>query len=198
MINLTKTTTGKTIRKWNWKKDFYELMKAKVGILKLQGDKPTTAPIGNWGILSAIHQISEQFGYGSYIQGRLFMGKKKTKSTKLDIALSLKDNEETIQQQWQALKNAFEDPKQVLLFHLTNHYALVFAIRDWLDLDENGNVIQHRQILTARKGQRPTAWIDFTEIRDILLGWEGYKMMCVQSTLSMVELRSQVQSKFHK
>lgn len=37
-----------------------------------------------------------------------------------------------------------------------------------------------RQILTARRGQRPTAWMDFEEARNILLGWEGYKIMAVE------------------
>ena len=37
-----------------------------------------------------------------------------------------------------------------------------------------------RQVLTARKGQRPSAWIDFEELRSILCGWEGYKLMLLE------------------
>lgn len=55
---------------------------------------------------------------------------------------------------------------EVLLFHLTNHYALVFAWREWQDEEP---MRLRRQILTARKGQRPSAWIDFEEVRKILL-----------------------------
>lgn len=147
---------------------------------------------------------------------------------------------------------------QVLLFHLTNHYALIFALREWRStrspatpnndhgvqrststgtcsavsaptagncaatissttvnvdnsqgsdlqtahvVDSSGGRVDNgtastccaraaeprvssdgwtRQILTARKGQRPTAWIDFEEARKIMLGWDGYKIMVVQ------------------
>ena len=122
--------------------------------------------------------------------------------------------------------------KQVLLFHLTNHYALIFALREWREPpaaaaaaagspgtdgarrgndaatpgrvfgDSGGGAVGRgdgahasgnggsssgspeggwtRQILTARRGQRPTVWMDFREARKILLGWEGYKILAVQ------------------
>lgn len=118
--------------------------------------------------------------------------------------------------------------KQVLLFHLTNHYALVFALREWRkppdarrgndaamsgagagrafrddgrgalgaggevhgsgSSDPAGEGGWTRQILTSRKGQRPTVWMDFQEARKILLGWEGYKILAVQEGKAGLQL----------
>lgn len=81
------------------------------------------------------------------------------------------------------LKNAFSKPQSVLLFHLTNHYALVYAWREWQeDLADEG-IRTRRQILTARKGQRPTAWLDLEEVRQIILGWSGYHILQIQRVL---------------
>ncbi len=77
--------------------------------------------------------------------------------------------------QWQQLWATFAAPRTVLLFHLTNHYALLAALRHWVEPD--GTVV--RQLLTARRGQRPGVWLDFTEARAIMLKWSGYKMLAV-------------------
>lgn len=36
-----------------------------------------------------------------------------------------------------------------------------------------------RQLLTSRRGQRPSAWIDWEEARNTMLGWDGYKILAV-------------------
>ena len=75
----------------------------------------------------------------------------------------------------------------MLIFHLKNHYALIFALREWTDATTGVAV---RQLLTARKGQRPVAWIDFSEARTTLLSWEGYKIMAISTRLDPAELRT--------
>ena len=101
-----------------------------------------------------------------------------------------------------------------LVFHLKNHYALVFALREWTYEAADGaadggeaaprdgagaardggggeaaaaaaranakHTVAVRQLLTSRRGQRPSAWIDWDEARATMLGWEGYKMMLVE------------------
>jgi hypothetical protein len=143
-------------------------MRNIAGLKKLRQDKPSTAAIGNWAILSGTQRMAEFAGLGSRVQARLYMGKRRTVKQKLEVPLSIRDTEDIIQQQWDRLKSDFSHPDTVLLFHLKNHYALIFAVREWVI--ENQTV---RQILTARKGQRPTVWIDFLEARDTMIGWEG-------------------------
>jgi hypothetical protein len=112
---------------------------------------------------------------------------------------------------------AFNHPHTVILFHLKNHYALVFALREWTTATPHphahpvaeagpesasattastdgtpaqevkgegvaGTGCVRRQILTARKGQRPTAWMDFEEVRETMLLWAGYKMIAITYT----------------
>jgi hypothetical protein len=91
-------------KKWDWRKDFAEIVKAKSGLLKIHFPKPSTAYIGNWGILESVKFLSEQYGYGSCLSARLFMGKKKLTKSKFDFPLSIKDSIETIQLQWEGLK----------------------------------------------------------------------------------------------
>ena len=119
---------------------------------------------------------------------------------------------------------------------MKNHYALIFAVREWVCIDDEtdtctDNIAHHvnvnknqnvnvnenvneneiidkgdyegkiaekelkkelkkeskkelkmcvkRQILTARRGQRPTVWIDFNEVRETILNWEGYKIISI-------------------
>jgi hypothetical protein len=73
-------------------------------LAKLVADRPSTAFVGNWGILESIAHISEQHGFGTTIAARLFMGKKKLTKTKLEVPLSKKDTEPIIDSQWESLR----------------------------------------------------------------------------------------------
>jgi hypothetical protein len=83
------------------------------------------------------------------------------------------------------LRSFFCSPNNAFIFHLKNHYALIFALREWVDKDSGAYV---REMLTARKGQRPTVWINFNEARNTLLSWDGYKIMIVSRSIPYTEL----------
>ena len=40
-----------------------------------------------------------------------------------------------------------------------------------------------RQLLTARKGQRPTVWMDWVEARAVMLKWSGYKFLVAERNM---------------
>ena len=87
----------------------------------------------------------------------------------------------------------------VLIYHLKNHYALIFALREWEeekiappptkeDAQQSADVrfeavrVRVREVLTARKGQGPSEWVSFEEMRETLLAWQGYKVLSVKLT----------------
>ena len=66
-----------------------------------------------------------------------------------------------------------------VIFHLTNHYALVFATRERSTISTDGSATITRELLTSKAGQAPKAWIPFAVARRIMRGWSGYKMVVV-------------------
>jgi hypothetical protein len=212
---------------WDWKSAFLELYKKITGLQKLQSSRPNTAPIGNWGFISALQYLQDENLLSSPSSSStpkifLVMGKgKKTlrkisslpssssssssssstqkggtkgkkgissssipkstvKPSGVELSISSTDTKEEILSQWNRLSALFNDSETVLLFHLKNHYALIFAMREWSVVDPvTGRAEVTREILTSKRGQRPSAWISFTEVREIILSWEGYKIMAV-------------------
>ena len=72
------------------------------------------------------------------------------------------------------IKKSLKSPRRQLIFHLTNHYAPIYAAREFLGPENR----VRKQILTARNGQRPSAWLDWdTEVLEIIGGWPGYNII---------------------
>ena len=183
------------VKKWNWKKDLYGIIKNIAGLRKLCQYHPdgrfipSTASIGNWGIISGVSKLNEWGNLGTSVHVRLFMGKSKSKSAKIDVQIKSSDSKETVWKQWDSLRSAFSHPDTVLLFHLKNHYALIFALREWVSISTGERSME---ILTARRGQRPTAWITFEEARGTMIGWEGYKILAISKRVDYEEIRKSV------
>lgn len=102
-----ETSTSSSTSIWAWDEDLFELLKTISGYHKLNSDPyPNTAPIGNVSILQAIEKSAEFAGFGSYLKGKLFMGKRTGTALKsrIEVPLSARDDEELITHQWNALK----------------------------------------------------------------------------------------------
>lgn len=157
---------------WRWKHELGEWLHKLGGCEKIEFAKPSTAPFGNNGVMSALRRLGE-----NQIKCRLLMGKKLKSAGEGYFGLSRADDSTTIAAQWAGLRSAFLLHNAAIIFHLKNHYALVFAMREWEDPNTRSVV---RQVLTSRRGQRPSAWVDFDEARNTMLAWEGYKMILVE------------------
>lgn len=92
----------KTTTKFHWLKDLHDIFKKISGLAKLNQEKPSTAAIGNWGILQATRKLSEYHSLGTSIEATLFMGK--SKSVKLEHVLSKADSDGAIAAHWDYLR----------------------------------------------------------------------------------------------
>ena len=117
------------------------------------------------------------------------------------ILLRKADSAERVEEAWGAFKAAFSAPRTCLLLHQKNHYSLVFALREWTEpppaedaaataaadgASREGRRV--RELLTCRKGQRPTVWIDWTEVHRYISGWSGYAVMQISAPPAAAEM----------
>mmetsp|Transcript_26738 Transcript_26738/g.43635 ORF Transcript_26738/g.43635 Transcript_26738/m.43635 type:complete len:196 (+) Transcript_26738:54-641(+) len=185
LCTVEKGSLSKQKSRWAWKRDLLEILNKKKGLYKVTAERPSTAAFGNWGILGAVARLSDADPELPYaIKASVFMGRKAKGKKGLPVPLSSKDSDELISSQWAQLRSAFLQEDTALIFHLKNHYALIFALRESTNTvqkpDGRSEKLIVREMLTARKGQRPTAWIPWDEARQTMIGWLGYKIMIVQ------------------
>ena len=143
------------------------------GFMKISAPRPSTSFFGNDGISQAVKRLSD----GSRqvdMSSNPYMGKAKGNDKSVaEIRLTDKDSEQTINDQWAMFREEFLSYNSAFLFHQINHYSLIYGMREWVDYRGR----RHRQVLTAKRGQRPTAWLTYEEVRRILLSWHGYKII---------------------
>ena len=63
--------------------------------------------------------------------------------------------------------------------------ALLYAMRERQEGGGGGALV--REVLTARRGQRPSEWVTWEEARGAILGWAGYGIMAVQRAAASAE-----------
>lgn len=150
----------------------------QVNVNKLtHSSKPTTAPIGTDRVIAALHTLAHRHSV-SLVATRLL-----SRSAGARQRVRADDDAATISGQWAAIRSAFEDSNTVLLYHLENHYSLVYALREWafvgsvVDGEERLRLV--RQLLVAKPGQSPNRWLALEDVRACVLGWSGYALLQV-------------------
>eukprot|EP00968_Pinguiococcus_pyrenoidosus_P012795 scaffold1136_cov260-Pinguiococcus_pyrenoidosus.AAC.26 len=234
----------KESKPWNWRSDLLEVLRKASGIRKLSDPrKPSTGPIGNWGIISAVKELNDRRQEDGRVQlvAELLMGRSRLrKPTKVRVGVRPGMTSEELDVAWASLRTAFLLQDSVVVFHLKNHYALLYALREWeedcpiaasAESRENSKQASEasaelnegteqqmsdmpdqepfpepkpepkaepspdardkrrtvRQMLTARRGQRPSAWIDFEEAVETMCRCDGYKMIHIHGKRTLKE-----------
>ena len=115
------------------------------------------------------------------------------KNKKTLMYVSEKDGPEEKNAQWNYVRSVFDTPGKCVIFHLKNHYALVCAMRQYTIRDEKNkkNVRHVRELLTAKKGQRPRHWIPWDDAHSTLTSWTGYRMVEVEGEWLDVSLEEE-------
>lgn len=138
-------------------KKLKEILRLKKGLMKLKRkNNPHTSIVGSVGIRRATEAVASKYANINV------------------VATVMVQNSKTGRRDWERIKKSLKSPRRQLIFHLTNHYAPIYAAREFLGPENR----VRKQILTARNGQRPSAWLDWdTEVLEIIGGWPGYNIM---------------------
>lgn len=139
--------------------------------------KPTTAPIGTQRLMASLVTLARQ--HNVELQVRKLLAR-----TRAEILVASADSNEVVKSQWAELTRRLQKPDTALIYHLENHYSVIYAIREWNMMGNVTDGVQAetrvRQILVGKPGQAPNRWIDWEDVRACLLGWKGYGIVSVQ------------------
>lgn len=160
------------------------------GLEQISRPRPSTAAFGTWAILQGIERLGLK---ATIVMQRGSKPQLGSSSAATEVSFIADDDDEDRQdRQWSALSRELMREKSALVFHLTNHYAFIYAMRE--RVEEGGEqgegdgeggggrgLRRVREVLTARRGQRPTAWVSFKECRRVMMSWSQYCIIRVEN-----------------
>lgn len=180
---------------------------ARDGGVRVQADlrrlqhphRPSTAPIGNERLMAALRTLANS--HSQPLTARKLLAR-----CGADSCVSTADDSATALAQWDTLLSYLKSPTAALIFHLENHYSLIYGARAWQALRTGGGAAAAaaavarpgatvRQVLVGKPGQQPSRWIPWEDVRACLLQWKGYAVIVVQR--EMPEVASGGESERH-
>jgi hypothetical protein len=151
-------------QKYNCLLEFKRLLMTVRNFKMLTKDRPSTAPIGNWGIYKSINLMNIKLNLIRPIIVENL------------INMDELNNSDYL---WQKLKSKFIIEESIIIFHLKNHYSLIYALKEVYNPETN-NI--DKLILISKKGQSPKDWVMLDYIIETLKKWKGYALICVNSS----------------
>ena len=165
-----------------------KLCQAYMGRLKIMGGVPSTSAVGNAHMIMACGTLASELEL--CVRASKFCSQREptTGSWEIELPLHEDDPPEVVEMQWRRFCQVNDDADAVLLLHFHNHYALVYAVREWRHATTG---VMQREILTAKPAQRPCRWLPWGELRKWLLQWQGYTVFRVDIQRDALPSRSQ-------
>ena len=185
---------------FDWRAEMWSVLKARAGLEKLRRDKPSTAAFGNAEVMRVFRRLVEtnlndtranENANRFVFSARVAFGIKTKTRPSLEAAIAKHASSDAevettrASHEWRALRALFAQPGVFLVSHHANHYAPVYALRERREENANGDDSrvgrrETREMLTARRGQRPAVWIPWEEARATMRRWSGYGIMAFE------------------
>ena len=187
---------------FDWRAEMWSVLKARAGLEKLRRDKPSTAAFGNAEVMRVFRRLVEtnlndtranetETENRFVFSARVAFGIKTKTRPSLEAAIAKHASSDAevettrASHEWCALRALFARPGVFLVSHHANHYAPVYALRERREENANGDdarvgLRETREMLTARRGQRPAVWIPWEEARATMRRWSGYGIMAFE------------------
>ena len=155
---------------WDVDAELRSFFRLLAGLAKLRRpERPSTAAIGNWGVLHALEAWSAQAearGGPGLRASVLAAAHRGPPSTAAQVRPAAADTPAAARAQFAAVVAALREPDCVLALHGRNHYSMIFAARERADGTQ--------ELLTARRGQQPAHWVPWEQLRCAMLRAPGH------------------------
>lgn len=137
-----------------WRGALSTLFSMRIGLAKLNALRPSTAAFGNWAVIQSVANLTRAAPMNVNVEAKTLLGR----GPKSAVALPAKKTDGVKQKtaQWDLLRSTLSEAGTALIYHLKNHYALVYATREWVrtEADLVAASAAHAELVAAYDAQQ--------------------------------------------